>query len=392
MSGFFHNMLTSFRRELSHMVHHRMYRMLAIVLPVISFAFFAVMFDNGPIRKLPVAMLDQDDTPLSRKLSTMIGETPGVLIAYDISDMDEGERLMREGVVSGIVQIPDGFEREIYGNEQTHVEAYISGANISVNGMLAKDIQTAVQTFTAGVQLTKLQAAGLTSYQAMAQIMPIRFSKHVISNPYLNYGYYLAPIFMFMMLMIFTVLTTVYAIGRELRYSTAGEWLDSASGDMTAALLGKTLPITMIMFILSQVMFLIMFRGVGVPLNGSFWVLLAGIVLFIVSYQAISVFIISVLGNLRLGLSIGGGYSVLAFTFSGLTFPIMAMYPVMQYLSKIFPFTYFTEIFIDQAMRGAPAVYSTMPVVCMAAFVVLPILVMPRLKRLATDSKYWGKL
>ncbi len=148
----------------------------------------------------------------------------------------------------------------------------------------------------------------------------------------------------------------------------------------------------MIMFILSQVMFLIMFRGVGVPLNGSFWVLLAGIVLFIVSYQAISVFIISVLGNLRLGLSIGGGYSVLAFTFSGLTFPIMAMYPVMQYLSKIFPFTYFTEIFIDQAMRGAPAVYSTMPVVCMAAFVVLPILVMPRLKRLATDSKYWGKL
>ncbi len=369
-----------------------MYRMLAIVLPVISFAFFAVMFDNGSIRKLPVAMLDQDDTPLSRKLSTMIGETPGVLIAYDISDMDEGERLMREGVVSGIVQIPDGFEREIYGNEQTHVEAYISGANISVNGMLAKDIQTAVQTFTAGVQLTKLQAAGLTSYQAMAQIMPIRFSKHVISNPYLNYGYYLAPIFMFMMLMIFTVLTTVYAIGRELRYSTAGEWLDSASGDMTAALLGKTLPITMIMFILSQVMFLIMFRGVGVPLNGSFWVLLAGIVLFIVSYQAISVFIISVLGNLRLGLSIGGGYSVLAFTFSGLTFPIMAMYPVMQYLSKIFPFTYFTEIFIDQAMRGAPAVYSTMPVVCMAAFVVLPILVMPRLKRLATDSKYWGKL
>ncbi len=388
-------MLTSFRRELSHMVHHRMYRMLAIVLPVISFAFFAVMFDNGSIRKLPVAMLDEDDTPLSRKLSTMIGETPGVLDRIRYLGHGRGRAAHARGsVVSGIVQIPDGFEREIYGNEQTHVEAYyISGANISVNGMLAKDIQTAVQTFTAGVQLTKLQAAGLTSYQAMAQIMPIRFSKHVISNPYLNYGYYLAPIFMFMMLMIFTVLTTVYAIGRELRYSTAGEWLDSASGDMTAALLGKTLPITMIMFILSQVMFLIMFRGVGVPLNGSFWVLLAGIVLFIVSYQAISVFIISVLGNLRLGLSIGGGYSVLAFTFSGLTFPIMAMYPVMQYLSKIFPFTYFTEIFIDQAMRGAPVPY-TRPcrsyVWRHSSF--CRYLSCRALKRLATDSKYWGKL
>ncbi|MDE7129155.1 MAG: ABC transporter permease, partial [Alistipes sp.] len=120
--------------------------------------------------------------------------------------------------------------------------------------------------------------------------------------------------------------------------------------------------------------------------------LLFGAEMFIISYQAIAVFIIAVLGNLRLGLSIGGGYSVLAFTFSGLTFPIMAMYPVMQVVSKIFPFTYFTEIFIDQAMRGAPSVYSIMPIVCMAAFIVLPILVMPRLRKIATDSKYWGKL
>ncbi|MBP3454746.1 MAG: ABC transporter permease [Alistipes sp.] len=392
MFVFFHNMLAVFRRELGHMVHHRMYRMLTIVLPVISFAFFAVLFDNGAINKLPVAILDEDHTPLSRKLSMMIGEAPGVLRAYDIGDMAEGERLMHEGKISGIVQIPDNFESDIYGNEQTHVDAYISGTNISVNGMLSKDIQTTVQTFAAGIQLTKLQAAGLTAYQAMAQVMPIRFSKHVISNPYLNYGYYLAPIFMLMMLMIFTVLTTIYAIGRELRYSTAGEWIATGGGSITASLLGKTLPITFIMTILAQVMFVIMFRSVGAPLNGSYWVLLAGVELFIISYQAIAVFIITVLGNLRLGLSIGGGYSVLAFTFSGLTFPIMAMYPIMQAASKIFPFTYFTEIFIDQAMRGAPSVYSIKPLICMAVFIVLPMMVMPRLRKIATDSKYWGKL
>ncbi|MDE6140216.1 MAG: ABC transporter permease [Alistipes sp.] len=392
MFAFFHDIFAVFRRELQHMVQHRMYRMLTIVLPVISFAFFAVLFDNGAIHKLPVAILDEDHTPLSRKLSMMIGETSGVLVAYDICDMNEGEKLMREGKISGIVLIPDNFESDIYGNEQTHVDAYISGSNISVNGMLSKDIQTTVQTFAAGIQLTKLQSAGLTAYQAMAQVMPIRFSKHVISNPYLNYGYYLAPIFMLMMLMIFTVLTTIYAIGRELRYSTAGEWIAAGGGNVTASLLGKILPITLIMTILAQVMFIIMFRSVGVPLNGNYWVLLFGAEMFIISYQAIAVFIITVLGNLRLGLSIGGGYSVLAFTFSGLTFPIMAMYPVMQVVSKIFPFTYFTEIFIDQAMRGAPSVYSIMPIVCMAAFIVLPILVMPRLRKIATDSKYWGKL
>ena len=44
-------------------------------------------------------------------------------------------------------------------------------------------------------------------------------------------------------------------------------------------------------------------------------------------------------------------YKRQAFTFSGLTFPIMAMSLPMQWLSRIFPFTYYTDIFIDQALR-----------------------------------------
>ena len=63
---------------------------------------------------------------------------------------------------------------------------------------------------------------------------------------------------------------------------------------------------------------------------------------------------IAVLSNLRLALSLGGGYSVLAFTFSGLTFPIMAMWPAMRVVSRFFPFTYYTDVFVDQALRGAP--------------------------------------
>lgn len=63
--------------------------------------------------------------------------------------------------------------------------------------------------------------------------------------------------------------------------------------------------------------------------------------------------IVTVLSNLRLSLSLGGGYSVLAFTFSGLTFLIMAMSKPMQWFCCIFPFTFYTDIMVDQALRGA---------------------------------------
>ena len=389
---FLRNTWAVLQRELVRMTHQPMYLTLMLVLPLTSFAFFALLFNQGVARDIPIAILDEDHTTLSRKVAQMIDDTPTAMVAYDIQDIDEGERLMREGRVMAIVQIPAFFEKCILSNTQTHIENYVSGTNITVNGLLSKDIQTAVTTFSAGIQLQLLTKQGLTERQAMAQLMPVRFDRHVLFNPYINYGYYLAPSFLPMMLLIFVVLTTVFSIGTELKNSTAREWLRTADDSVGAALLGKTLPVTVGMFLLSLAMFVIIFKVVGTPLNGSLAIILTGTLLFIMSYQAISVLIVSLLANLRLSLSIGGGYSVLAFTFSGLTFPIMAMWEPMQWLSRLFPFTYYTDLFVDQMLRGAPVVCSLPDLGWMSLFVVLPLLCLPRLKRVCTEQKFWGRL
>lgn len=389
---FLRNTWAVLQRELVRMTHQPMYLTLMLVLPLLSFAFFALLFNQGVARNIPIAILDEDHTTLSRKVAQMIDDTPTAMVAYDIQDIDEGERLMREGRVMAIVQIPAFFEKCILSNTQTHIENYVSGTNITVNGLLSKDIQTAVTTFSAGIQLQLLTKQGLTERQAMAQLMPVRFDRHVLFNPYINYGYYLAPSFLPMMLLIFVVLTTVFSIGTELKNATAREWLRTADDSVGAALLGKTLPVTVAMFLLSLAMFVIIFKVVGTPLNGSLAIILTGTLLFIMSYQAISVLIVSLLANLRLSLSIGGGYSVLAFTFSGLTFPIMAMWEPMQWLSRLFPFTYYTDLFVDQMLRGAPVVCSLPDLGWMSLFVVLPLLCLPRLKRVCTEQKFWGRL
>lgn len=389
---FLRNTWAVLQRELVRMTHQPIYLTLMLVLPLLSFAFFALLFNQGVARNIPIAILDEDHTTLSRKVAQMIDDTPTAMVAYDIQDIDEGERLMREDRVMAIVQIPAFFEKCILSNTQTHIENYVSGTNITVNGLLSKDIQTAVTTFSAGIQLQLLTKQGLTERQAMAQLMPVRFDRHVLFNPYINYGYYLSPSFLPMMLLIFVVLTTVFSIGTELKNATAREWLRTADDSVGAALLGKTLPVTVAMFLLSLVMFVIIFKVVGTPLNGSLGVILTGTLLFIMSYQAISVLIVSLLANLRLSLSIGGGYSVLAFTFSGLTFPIMAMWEPMQWLSRLFPFTYYTDLFVDQMLRGAPVVCSLPDLGWMSLFVVLPLLCLPRLKRVCTEQKFWGRL
>lgn len=392
MRNYFNDTHHALQRELRRIARQPMYWLLLVVLPVISFAFFAVIFKEGVARNIPVAVLDEDHTTLSRKVTQMIDDTPTAMVSYEVQSMDEAEHLMREGKISAIIQIPAFFEKNILSVGQTHLESYVSGTNITVNGLLAKDIQTAVTTFQAGVQLQMLMKQGLTEQQAMAQIMPVRFIKHVLFNPYTNYSYYLSPSFMPMMLMIFAILVTIFAIGTELKHGTAREWLSSANGSMLSALIGKMLPLIAIMLLMTLLMFVILFKIVGVPLNGSLTVLMLGCMLFVLAYMSIGVLIISLLSNLRLSLSIGGGYSVLAFTFSGLTFPMMAMYPSMQLFSKIFPFTFYTDIFIDQALRGAPVIDSLWDMGSIALFIVLPMLCLPRLRRICTDEKYWGRM
>lgn len=392
MPSLLHHTAAVLRRELGRIARQPMYVVLMLLLPVLSFSFFALLFEKGVAHDIPIAVFDEDGTTLSRKIVDMIDATPTALVAYEVQDMPQAERLMREGRIMAIVQVPDFFEKNILSNRQTHVEAYITGTNITVNGLLARDIQTAVTTFSAGIQLQLLTKQGLTDRQAMAQLMPVRFNKHVLFNPYTNYGYYLSPSFMPMMLLIFVIMTTIFAVGTELKRGTAGEWLATGGDSVAASVAGKLLPITVVMFLVAMAMLCIIFKVVGVPLNGSLWVILLATLLFIVSYQAIGLFIVALLSNLRLSLSIGGGYSVLAFTFSGLTFPVMAMWPAMQYLSRLFPFTYYTDIFVDQMLRGAPVVCSLPDLGYMSLFILLPFLCRRRLRRICTEEKFWGRL
>lgn len=391
MIGFLHHTAAAARREIGRIADLRMYRVLLFYLPLVAFGFFALFFSEGVARNIPIAVVDNDRTALSRKLIDMIDATPTAEVAYSLQSMAEAERSMREGAIMAVVLIPADFEKKLLGNVPAPAEAYITGTNITVNGLLAKDIQTAVTTFSAGVQLQLFTARGMAEEEAMAQILPVRFDRHILFNPYINYGYYLAPSFMPMMLLILTVMVSVFAIGTELKYGTAREWLHCGGDSMAAALAGKLLPVAAILVLQAFVMLFILIGIVGVPLNGSFAVMVVGTLCFLLGYQSLAVLIVALLANMRLALSLGGGYSVLAFTFSGLTFPVMAMWTPMRWLSRCFPFTYYTDLFIDQMLRGAPVACSLPDLGYMSLFAVLPMLVLPRLRKVCMDPNYWGR-
>jgi ABC-2 type transport system permease protein len=253
-------------------------------------------------------------------------------------------------------------------------------------------VQTAVSSFGVGVALEQAEMVGAMPDEAMAQVMPIAFSTYGLFNPWLNYAYYVGPCFWVMILIITSMLSTIYAVGSELRYATSIEWLRSANGSLIAGLMGKLLPTTLVLWLLAAVVGAILFLFYGAPMQGSWAMLLVGAMVLVVAYQAVALSIVALTASFRLSLSLGGGYSVLAFTFSGVTFPTMAMFAAVQPVTTLFPYTYFMRLYIDQAVRGSAWWLSMQEVAAMLIFCLLPLLVLGRLKRVAINRKFWGRL
>jgi ABC-2 type transport system permease protein len=177
-----------------------------------------------------------------------------------------------------------------------------------------------------------------------------------------------------------------------LRYATSVEWLRSANGSLLAGLMGKLAPTTLILWLLAAVIGELIFGVFGAPMRGSWAVLAVGAMVLIVAYQAVALFVVAMTASFRLSLSLGGGYSVLAFTFSGVTFPTMAMISWVQPFTMLFPYTYFMELYIDQAVRGVEWWRSMTELAAMLLFCLLPLLLFGRLKKVLVNRRFWGKL
>ena len=389
---FFSGVLKSARREIGRITASREYRALLLWLPLGAILFFAIFFSQEVVGALPVAVVDEDNSSLSRKLVSMVRATPQTACVEEVVDMAEAQQKLLKGEVVGVLELSEGFARKVLSGERAEVVYYDSGTNISTNSLSAKGVQTAVSSFGVGVALQRAEMQGVASEKAMAQIMPIGFATYGLFNPWLNYAYYIAPCFLAMILIIASMLSTTYSVGEELRYGTSVEWLRSANGSLVGALMGKLLPASLALWMLALVVGVLLFAIYGAPMQGSWGVLIAGVLALIIAYQAVALFVVALMASLRLSLSLGGGYSVLAFTFSGVTFPTMAMFSVVQPFTMLFPYTYFMRLYIDQAVRGSAWWLSMQDVAAMLLFCLLPLLALGRLRKVAVTRKFWGRL
>lgn len=383
----------SVRREIRRFGHTPVLVVSAIVIPVVMTLLYVAMFWRGTVHDLPVAVWDGDHSALSRQIVRMVDATPSAEVVLQVEGIDQGRRAMVRGEVDALIVIPPGLQAEVMGGRGGgQVAAEISGARILNSGLLKRDLTTVFQALNIGLETQMLGARGIPARTGYAMAYPVAFDKHVLFNPYGSYAYYLLPGLLYLALVITVSVVTVYVVGSELKYGTAGEWVETAGGSVTRALAAKLAPYVLLFGLLSLFMNTILYRFMGLPFHGQeAMILVAGNLFVILAYMAMSVMLVAATANMRLSMSIAGGLATASLSLCGLTFPAVGMYPGIVALAKLFPFTYFIDLFIEQSLRGAPPARALGDLAALGGVVLAMGLFMPRLRRVATDEKYYGR-
>ena len=383
----------SLLREIRRFGADRTLMIISVVMPVVVSVLFVAMFAHGTVHNLPVAVYDADNSPTSMQLVRMIQATPSLRILKHVANAEEAQESLLRGEVNAFVYIPQGLEKNIMSNTQAEVAAYVNGAFITTSATIRRDLTTVFQAMNIGVETQLLGNQGIPASQGFQMAYPVTFEKHILFNPYGSYAYYLLPALLPLILIIMVSLTTSYAIGSEFRNGTAAQWIQTAGGKVSTAVTAKLAPYFLIFIIVMLFMNTLLYRFLGLPFKATtVSLMLAGSLFLILAYMAVGIFLVAISGNLRFSLSISMAYGIAAFSFAGLTFPMVAMYKPIAFLSHFFPFTYYLNLFVEQSMRGAPPVRSLGDIAALGIFILIGMAVLPLLKRKALDPKHYGKL
>lgn len=322
---------------------------MATWIPLLALALFAWMFGAGVPRALPVAVVDHDNSAMSRQLVRMIDAAPGLQVAARPADMQQAWAAVRAAEVYAVVHVPEGSGREILRGGSAVVFAYYNASHQTAGQATERGIGDAVQA--AGGRLVRADVARIRGPDAV-RAPPLRVQATVLANAARSYEQFLLGLLFPALLYLAACLAMVSALGRELRDGTAGEWLQSCGDRLLPAVAGKLAPY-LLLFTVHGTGSLVWLAAIRGGVAGSAALLLAAQAGLYLASAGIALLLVGATRNLGVALSVTGLYAGTALAFSGATFPMQGAPLFAQAWSRLLPLTAYLKLQVQQLELGA---------------------------------------
>ncbi len=329
------------RKEVRQILRDRRSLMVLLFVP----AFFLLVYGyalNWDIRHVHFAVEDRDHTAASRSLISAFVNSGYFDLVADVRSDDDITDLMNRGAARAVIIIPSGLARDLAAGRDVPVQVLLDGDNANTATTVMGYALTILQSESAKYRLVGGAASG-----PVVSVLP-----RVWYNPQLRSALFLVPGLIAYIVMITSVVSTSLSIVREKERGTM-EQVRMAPLNAASFILGKTLPYYAISLVSALTILLVAMVLFGVPMRGSWIVLLGTISLYLIGALGLGLLISSLAETQQVAFQLAVLASFLpTLMLSGFIFPIASMPTFLQGVTYIVPARYFLIALRGIVLKG----------------------------------------
>ena len=313
---------------------------LVILIPPVVYPFmYNYLYVNKFETKIPVVVIDQDKSSLSRALIRALDATEQVTVQRVEPGMADGGRIIDSRAAEAVFVVPEGYEGDLVRNRRTAIRAYVNTTRFMVAVDVGKGLSEALASVGRERLLQKFAASGCTRSVASAWSQPIVLRSEGLANASENYGDYIIPALLLLILQQSLFAGTAVAsagMGRRGRRVEGG-----AARSIVGGLIGRAAPYMVLYCGYAFLFFTVQYRLWHIPLS-SHGTVLAVLTLLHLAAMTAAGFLLGSLCRSRLtALLISMFSSYPMFLLSGLAWPRTSMPPLLRGIGAALPSTHF---------------------------------------------------
>ena len=189
--------------------------MFFFVVPIAYPIIYSWIYNNETIHDVPVVVVDDSHSSLSRRFSRMCDASPDVKVFFYAQDMDEAKSLVSRQLVKGIYYFPPDFDLRLGRMEQATVSVY---CDMSLMLTYKAIFQTAqMVSMELGREMKLKLGQNYTPRDEAISSKPLDFDEVAVFNPSGGYGSSVLPAVLVL------ILQQTLALGMGLSAGTARE-------------------------------------------------------------------------------------------------------------------------------------------------------------------------
>ena len=323
------------------------------LVPLLYPLLYSWIYNNEVVREVPVVIVDDSHSQLSREFARMCDAAPDVKILSYAADLDEAKSLLSRQVARGIYYFPPDFDTRVNRMEQATVSVYCDMSLMLCYKAVFQTAQTVSSLM--GTAIQNRLSGHFTKREEQVSAMPLAFEEVPVFNPTGGYGSFIIPAVLIL------IIQQTLVLGIGLSAGTARERnrnrnlipVSSHYHGMFRIVMGKALVYLMIYAVMTAYLVLLVPRLFGFTAVGH-WTDLA---LFLFPYLLSSIFFgmaVSCLVRYRENVMLLVVFlSVPLLFLSGASWPQSSIPGFWQGISWLFPSTFAVRGFIRINEMGA---------------------------------------